>query len=82
MTGQVSRTVYNYLDLVTHIPHFVDYFLNFAVYDFYSVLDAVCDPQDFRIRHPSPRILMGSSRSAIPASFLRNFSAHYFSEDT
>ena len=53
MTGQVSRTVYNYLDLVTHIPHFVDYFLNFAVYDFYSVLDAVCDPQDFRIRHPS-----------------------------
>jgi hypothetical protein len=53
LTGQTSRTINDHLDVVSNALHFVTYFLNLAVYDFDFLTDAVCDPRDIRMRHPS-----------------------------
>jgi hypothetical protein len=59
-SGRASRTINDHLDLVinalhfvTYIPHFVAYFLDFAVYHFDTFTDAVCDPENLRMRHTS-----------------------------
>jgi hypothetical protein len=48
-----SRTINDHLDLVINALHLVSYFINFTAYNFDTVTDAVCDPQDLRMRHPS-----------------------------
>jgi hypothetical protein len=64
MTGLAPRTINNHLDFLINALHFVTHFsgdflyfithtLNFTVYYLDLVVDAVCDPQNLRMCHPS-----------------------------
>ena len=67
-----------FLYFVADAFNFVAYFLNFTVYDFDAVMDTIFRTSAFAIRASScvnrSRLLRASSRSVMPANFLKNFS--------